>query len=107
MPVIPYAEPTIAPNIAQPQPWPQQAEERLSVLESIVGELSVMHGSFFPHNQHPELHDEKIIRLMGEVADLRQQIADLRASNSALIEAMLGTDIEALGETDGDDDADF
>ncbi len=75
-PVTPYTEPTIAPNIAQP--WPQQAEERLTVLERIVNELSVMHGSLMEHldiAQHNErfyTQDERIDALVNRVASLEE-----------------------------------
>lgn len=88
MPVTPYAEPQIAANIAQP--WPQQVEVRLSML---TARCDAFHVRLAAVERWLDDND-------GLFVDLRQQIADLRASNSALIEAMLKTDGD-------DDDADF
>ncbi len=99
MPVAPYTEPNIKPVTT----WPQTVEERLAELEHLVDELSVMHGSLFEHGTAVHTN-ERIRMLMFEqsLADMRQQVRDLQAANSALIVAMLKTE-----DGDENDDTDF
>ena len=61
MPVTAYTEPKIQPVTT----WPQTVEERLKVLterieeiSAVLGELAVIHGTFFEHGvQHKEETD--------------------------------------------------
>ena len=55
-----------------------------------------------PVTTWPQTVEERIAWLMGEVGDLRQQVRDLQAANSALIVAMLKTE-----DGDESDDTDF
>ncbi len=50
----------------------------------------------------PQMVNEKIAWLMGEVGDLRQQVRDLQSTQQALIVAMLKTE-----DGDDGDDTDF
>lgn len=50
----------------------------------------------------PQVVNEQIAWLMGEVGDLRQQVKDLQSTQQALIVAMLKTE-----DGDDDDDNDF
>lgn len=54
-----------------------------------------------PVTTWPQTVEERITWLIGEVAELRQQVRDLQVGQQAVIEAMLRTD------GDENDDADF
>jgi len=53
-----------------------------------------------PVTTWPQTVEERIAWLIGEVGDLRQQVRDLQAANSALIVAMLKTDGDENDDTD-------